>query len=180
MAAPPRRLRRYDDDDGDGGDWRQHRRHGAGGDTSRDLLLIGVGGLLGLGTLIFFGLRSMAGAVREGAAAGNNIAGAVREGAAAVIESASIGATAANNIAGAVLESASIGAAAANNIAGAVREGAVAGNNIGAAVRGVTTAMDAITCARAAHSAGAPCVRALLSLRGAPQRRMLWRERAWA
>jgi hypothetical protein len=189
VAAPPRRLRRYDDDDGDGGDWRQHRRHGAGGDTSRDLLLAGVGGLLGLGTLIFFGLRSMAGAVREGAAAGNNIAGAVREGAAAgnnIAAAANNIATAGNNIAGAVregaaavLESASIGAAAANNIAGAVREGAVAGNNIGAAVRDVTTAMDAITCARAAHSAGAPCVRALLSLRGAPQRRMLWRERAW-
>ena len=72
VAAPRRRLRRYDDDDGDGGDWRQDRRHGTGGDT----LLVSVGGLLGLGTLILFGLRSLAGAMREGAAAGNNIAGA--------------------------------------------------------------------------------------------------------
>ena len=116
VAAPRRQLRRYDDDDGDGGDWRQHWRHGAGRDTSREQLLFGIGGLLGLGTLIFFGLRSLAGA-------GNNIAGAVREGAAA-----------GNNI-----------AAAANNTAGAVREVAAAGNNIGAAVRDVTTAMDAFT-----------------------------------
>lgn len=75
VAAPRRRLRRYDDDDGDGGDWRQDRRHGTGGDT----LLVSVGGLLGLGTLILFGLRSLAGAMREGAAAGNNIGAAVRD-----------------------------------------------------------------------------------------------------
>jgi hypothetical protein len=130
-----RRGEDADDDDGGGGGWRLQQRPAARSDVSFDKGLLG---LLGLGTLIYLGLRNLG-------AAGNNIAAAVRDGAAA-----------GNNI-----------AAAGNNIAAAVRDGATmcaaAGHSIAEAGRDMVTSVDVIRCASAARSACVHGARAVLT-----------------
>jgi hypothetical protein len=144
-----RRGEDADDDDGGGGGWRLQQRPAARSDVSFDKGLLG---LLGLGTLIYLGLRNLG-------AAGNNIAAAVRDGAAAGNNIAAAGnniAAAGNNI-----------AAAGNNIAAAVRDGATmcaaAGHSIAEAGRDMVTSVDVIRCASAARSACVHGARAVLT-----------------